>query len=306
MIYLITGVPGSGKTLKAVELIHQWLKEGRRVYSDIEGLNIPSVEPSPPDWRTTPEGSVVVYDECQRIFPSTGKAGVSEDERIRGMETHRHTGHDLVFITQAPTFIHHHIRKLVGKHIHVFRALGMKSATIYTWDGICDSPNDKREHRRADVTRWSYPQKLFADYKSATVHTHKFTIPKRFIFIGLALVAIIALIGFIGKDSSIYQSVTNDKDQGETPTASIAPKATTKDPEPGSGGGYNNPLLQDIADTRPITKSILGCAMGRSCRVWGSDGEILDISDAQCRNICSGSISMPITIPISGTSEKGV
>jgi len=308
MIYLITGVPGSGKSLKAVELIHQWLKEGRRVYSDIEGLNIPAVERSPDDWRTTPEGSVVVYDECQRIFPSTGKAGVAEDERIRAMETHRHSGHDLVFITQAPTFVHHHIRKLVGKHIHVFRALGMKGATIYTWDGICDAPNDKREHRRADVTRWSYPQKLFGDYKSATVHTHKFTIPKRFIFIGIALVAIVALIVIIGKDSSIYQAMTGSETQTTqttTQTQTANPLAPTKAPESGAGGGYNNPLLQDIADARSITKSVLGCAMGRSCRVWGSDGEILYISDAQCRNICTGSISMPITIPVSQGEQKG-
>jgi zona occludens toxin (predicted ATPase) len=308
MIYLITGVPGSGKTLKAVSMIHEWLGEGRRVYSDIEGLNIPAVQPAPDDWTTTPEGSVVVYDECQRIFPSTGKAGVAEDPRIRAMETHRHTGHDLVFITQAPTFVHHHIRKLVGKHIHVFRALGLKGATLYTWDGICDTPNDKREHRRADVTRWSYPPKLFQDYKSATVHTHNFKMPKKFIFLGIALLAIIALVVIIGKDSSIYQALTDDTAQGETQTKTQTsqPLTPTQSPPAGEGGGYQNPLLQDIADTRPVSKSILGCAMGNHCRVWGSDGEILDLSDAQCRNVCTGSISMPITIPVSQGKEKGV
>lgn len=303
MIFLITGVPGSGKTLKAVELIHAWLKQGRVVYSDIEGLSISGVLPSPEDWTTTPEGSVVIYDECQRIFPSTGKAGVADDPRIRAMETHRHTGHDLVFITQAPTFVHHHIRKLVGTHIHVYRPMGMKAATIYTWTGICDSPMDKREQKRADVTRWTYPEKLFSDYKSATVHTHKFTIPKKLIFIALALVAIVILIIYNAQQSSIFNPSQAAPESSQSYLIP-APVAPTQPPESGGGGGYNNPLLSSIHNAKPVTRSIIGCAMGRHCRVWGSDGQILDLSDADCRNICEGNLSMPLALPVAQAPVK--
>ncbi len=75
MIYLVTGVPGSGKTLFSIGMIHDWLKEGRQVYADIEGLNIDGVEAAPDDWRDNPEGSVVVYDECQQKFPADGTGG---------------------------------------------------------------------------------------------------------------------------------------------------------------------------------------------------------------------------------------
>ena len=192
MITLITAVPGSGKSLYMVGRILKWLEEGRAVYANINGLNIPGVHPSPDDWRDTPEGSVVIYDECQEphLYPSNAKPGEVTDPRLKAMEKHRHTGHDLVFATQSPTFVHHHVRKLVGEHIHLYRPNGMQGANIYTWSGFaCTDPNDRREQERADHQLWKFPREHFNLYKSATVHTHKFRFPRK---IGI-LLGIIAL-----------------------------------------------------------------------------------------------------------------
>lgn len=54
MMYLITGMPGNGKTLYAVDFIRKQLAKGRAVYSDIKGLSLPGVQPAPDDWRTHP------------------------------------------------------------------------------------------------------------------------------------------------------------------------------------------------------------------------------------------------------------
>ena len=63
MIILITGTPGSGKTLFAVSKILAWAKENKReIFADIDGLSIDGIEKSPEDWRETPDGSIVVYD----------------------------------------------------------------------------------------------------------------------------------------------------------------------------------------------------------------------------------------------------
>ena len=75
MITLITAVPGSGKTLHAIGLILKALSEGRAVYARIDGLLIDEVKPAPDDWRDTPEGSLVIYDEAQEIFPSNARPG---------------------------------------------------------------------------------------------------------------------------------------------------------------------------------------------------------------------------------------
>lgn len=147
----------------------------------LKSSNNHNLQEAPSDWRDTPHGSVVIYDECQQphLYPSTAKAGKVEDERLTAMETHRHTGHDLYFITQAPTFVHHHIRKLVGQHIHLYRARGIGGAMRYEWSHTCDNPNDRREQERADSFLWKFPSAHFAYYTSATVHTHKFKIPKK-------------------------------------------------------------------------------------------------------------------------------
>ncbi|EQD37260.1 Zonular occludens toxin, partial [mine drainage metagenome] len=51
------------------------LDAGRPCYSDIEGLNMPGVLPAPDDWRTTPEGSFIVYDEAQKRPSSPVRVG---------------------------------------------------------------------------------------------------------------------------------------------------------------------------------------------------------------------------------------
>ena len=131
MMTLITGVPGAGKTLRAVQLIRAAVNEGRPVYSDIDGLALDGVEPAPDDWRDTPEGSLVVYDECQHRWPSTGKPGAHPSEVVAAIDTHQHTGHDLMFVTQAPRKVHHSIRQLVGQHFHHNRVGGFQGAQVF-------------------------------------------------------------------------------------------------------------------------------------------------------------------------------
>lgn len=64
---LVTAPPGTGKTLLLIKMIFEYLKEGRRVYSNIDQLKIEEVLPLPhnADWRDYPDGSVIIYDEAQ-------------------------------------------------------------------------------------------------------------------------------------------------------------------------------------------------------------------------------------------------
>ena len=191
MIKLITAVPGSGKTLSAIAMIIEVLEAGRPVFTNISGLvkdkfpNNSLLQEAPDDWRDTPEGSLVIYDEAQQahLYPSNAQRGKVEDERLTAMETHRHSGHDLVFITQAPTFVHHHIRKLVGEHIHLYRGRGVGGAMRYEWSHTCDSPNDRKEQERATGVFWKFPKEHFGYYTSAVMHTHKFKIPYKIVAI---------------------------------------------------------------------------------------------------------------------------
>ena len=276
MITLITAVPGSGKSLWTIGEILKLLKEGRRVYARINGLLIDGVLPAPDDWRETPEGSVVIYDECQEIFPSNAKPGVVHDERITSMERHRHTGHDLYFITQAPTFVHHHIRKLVGRHIHLYRPNGIQGANLYTWNFTCDSPNDRQEQERADHVLWKYPKEHFQFYKSATVHTHKFRFPKKIVFV---LALILCGFGFVGyqlKDGlfSHTKEVSHQEQAGEL--------AQAEPPAPAVAS-----TTYDWSST-PAAVPVAGCIAFESrgkCMCFDKEGVTLAMAHAQCLSV---------------------
>lgn len=218
MMYLITGKPGNGKTLKAMQLMRDEYERNkkanalpttdkkweapRRFFSNVKGATteenptaFPWVELLPPsaDWTKLPDGSYVQYDEAHsdgktpglerygHLFPSTGKPGESEDLRIRAMSTHRHRGFDLVLITQWPTKIHHQVRPLVNQHIHMSRAFGLESAGVLTWhNSVQLDPYDEEKREKAEEEIWTYPADLYDRYISATLHTasHKFKMPK--------------------------------------------------------------------------------------------------------------------------------
>lgn len=70
MAILISAPIRTGKTLISIELIFEYLNQGRQVYSNIVGLKVPGVIhinsnlQTPFDWRDLPNDSVLLYDEA--------------------------------------------------------------------------------------------------------------------------------------------------------------------------------------------------------------------------------------------------
>jgi hypothetical protein len=274
MMYLISGQPGNGKTLRAMSMAlefyeqnQQQVKEGkaqpRRFFTNIAGATaeegsdaFPWMEKLPEhnDWTQLPDGSFVIYDEAHsdgntqglerygRLFPSTGKPGESDDPRIRAMSTHRHRGFDLVFVTQWPNKIHHQVRTLIGSHTHMNRSFGMQRAGVLTWSRVQSDPYDEKVRDKAEEEIWSYPKALYSRYRSATLHTasHKFKVPKK-VWQALS-VTIVLILGvwmiyaFIIKPSPTPKKV--EEGAGALPAAgALAPL--------GAGGPAARPLTRE-------------------------------------------------------------
>jgi len=202
MLVLVTGQPGNGKTLHTLGLVEKLRADpasvaiGREVYqSGINNLSLPWRELSDPmEWPSLPDGSIVVIDECQRVFPPR-KQGAAIPEAVKQFETHRHRGFDIYLITQHPQLLDINVRKLVGRHIHVKRNFGREVATLYQWEE-CVNPQDKGITNRALKTTWPYPKEQYGWYHSAEVHTVKKDFPvKPVAVLGGSLVAI-ALLGW--------------------------------------------------------------------------------------------------------------
>jgi zona occludens toxin len=175
MIYLITGLPGHSKTLNAIKFVDETFKGRDIYYSGINELTLPWIETDPRLWHELPQGSVIVIDECQRVFPPRKQASAIPDY-IQQLETHRHGGYDLVLITQHPNFIDHHVRKLVETHHHYLRQFGTNTVFRYEKTG-CFDPNSTNDKNAAVRKVLRIDQSYFGKYKSAEVHTVKRRIP---------------------------------------------------------------------------------------------------------------------------------
>ena len=199
-IELVTGLPGSGKSLGAVDRMLQWRDSDatRPVFVlGVDGLKDGVAQEITPEdlqhWYDYPPGSIFVIDECQKYFPMR-RAGDSP-AWIKKLSEHRHLGHDFLLMTQAPGYLDNYVRGLVDRHTHLVRKFGTHMVDRYEYPAVCMSPLSPSERKRAVKKLWTYPKRCFELYKSAELHTVKRRIPKKF-FVLLAAPLVIAAIVF--------------------------------------------------------------------------------------------------------------
>lgn len=242
MLILITGKPGSFKTAKCASLAIDYLKAGRRVFTNIDEFNYEGVEklPQNDDWTNTPIGSVVIYDEAQQFefLQYKGREKLSSDHRVKELEVHRHTGHDIILITQSPSFLHNHVLSLVGEHYHLHRAYGRSYADVFLWRYTAHSPDSTGAKNKAEShTKFKPDAKIFDKYKSTEVDTHKLKIPPLYFKLGGFLAGVLLLIGYMvfGSDNPFLSAskikenadIASGKKQQETLVSSQAASVTT-------------------------------------------------------------------------------
>lgn len=323
-ITLLTGVPGNGKTLRAVWYIEQAIKAGEEVFvSNLNGLNIEGVTdfPDPSKWEELPAGAILVVDEAQRFF----RAGVTERDpredsdtfgkmvvplNIQAMETIRHAGIRLILITQSPALIHANIRALVGLHEHLVRENGKESAVVYRRSRVIDNVRSDRALASEDHETWAYPKHCYALYKSAEVHTVKRTIPSK-IKRAIVLAALAAcLLGYVAW--SVRKATSRDEvAQGEhAAPAGAAGSPWAKDKQgpkwetptdyakahvPRFGAApWTAPVFDDRSVTADPELYCMSSRAGRdgrgewvdfSCTCLTEQGTTYDIGESECRNL---------------------
>jgi zona occludens toxin len=189
MLVLLTGVPGSGKTLYAVSDLAKQFKDRPIFYYGIPELKldwIPLADPT--KWETEiPANGVLVIDEAQKIFP-VRPSTQRPPPHIENLTTHRHMGIDVVLLTQHPMLLDAFIRRVCGRHMHFHRAIGLEAATIFEWDNYDEAFNTRSRQEVSVRTRWSFPKSSYGLYKSAEVHTHKRRIPRFFYYVPIGLI----------------------------------------------------------------------------------------------------------------------
>jgi zona occludens toxin len=198
VIYLVTGLPGHGKSYFTVARAPELLAHpGRQFYySGINELQLPWEPCEPETWYNLPDGSAVIIDEAQRLFRPM-PPGAQRPRCVTELETHRHRGFDIWLITQDAGLLDSHVRRLVGKHFHVHRPFGLKAFNWWSWEKIED-PNDWHARKRAVTGRLPIKREIYRLYKSAELHTVKARLPwKLFLLpVAVAAVGIFAYLGY--------------------------------------------------------------------------------------------------------------
>lgn len=207
MITLITGVPGSGKTLSVVSDLAKKVKKewaGRKIFTHgIPELTIPT-EKIPEGhtindmnvWLQYPEnnGSIVIIDEAQNIFPPRS-SGSKTPELVEWLHVHRHSGVDIILITQMPGRIDKQVRDLVGAHYHIHKTpLGVRMR--YFWDYCENSPKSGMKNARPEV--YKFDKKAFGLYKSAEIHTKVKTPKSRVLWVIPVALIVFGLTAYMG------------------------------------------------------------------------------------------------------------
>lgn len=214
-ITVITGTPGAGKTLLALELffaelgidatsedtLRASLRNAKRPHAiiGVEGLKpgLFNELESAMEWDDLDDGTLVLVDEAWKWW---GKhlTHIRTDERYLRLAEHRHRGFDFIVTTQAPAQLQDHVRSLAGTHHHVMRKFGTSHTMRYEWAMLQESPNSPSIRKSAIEKHWSQPwKKIGWVYQSATQHTIKRKIPLKIIAIPALLLAVVAL-GFTG------------------------------------------------------------------------------------------------------------
>lgn len=316
MITLITGVPGSGKTLYTIWYVKNEIEKEnkdkephmqRKIYQNgVNGLTLDwEVLEDAKQWMDCPVGSVIVIDECQTVFRPRG-AGTNVPSYIAALETHRHRGIDLYLITQHPMLVDQNIRRLVGRHIHVVRKFGMPRAVVHEWGSTHEIT--QRNLSQAQQRQFPYPKEVFSYYKSAELHTHKAKIPFKVWFLLVSPLLIAALVWFAwAKMSAVGDTVAKPANPSLSSASSSAQQ--TQQARPGSGLTAEayilamTPRLPGMPWTAPAYDEVtqpaeapypVACIDGvKGCRCYDQQQARIAVTETFCRDYLERGMFVP-------------
>jgi len=317
MLTLITGQPGNGKTLYTLGVVEKLRQEsGRPVFqSGIPELVLPWQDlPDPEKWFDCPPGSIIVIDECQRIFPPR-KQGAAVPDKVAQFETHRHLGFDVYLITQHPQLLDIAVRKLVGRHFHVVRTFGRETAKIKQWER-CVDPHDRSAQKEALETRFNFPKERFGQYRSAEIHTVKKDFPwKPVLVLAGAIIGVIALFG-----SAFWKVTDKPRERFEEAAVDLAGEAApvTEGPRSHWEADSHEPRVEHWPWSAPFydrsaklqsVPRIIGCMSMRignthQCNCHNGQG-VANVSESVCRDFMEGRVFDP-TRPASDLKAENI
>ncbi|MEZ8259375.1 zonular occludens toxin domain-containing protein [Vibrio cyclitrophicus] len=284
MMTLITGTPGSGKTLNTIKNVYEEIqkkpffekkaedgiieKYKRNVYCcNITGIDTEKsgfkILEEPKKWHELPAGSVLIIDEASDFYPTSKKFGEELEEDVAKLRIHRHFGIDIYYITQQPGLINKNIRILCGLHRHYQRNFGGGSTVCYENNAVFDTDSKFlrfAEQNGAQKSIIKLDKKYFGFYKSTEIDTHKSRLPwkslMKYIFIPLILLVctIVYFVSFLSDKQNAYQdsSTQIESSQSDSSIKGLGFSSSKKHVSKEEYQESLKPRLPFVQETAPI------------------------------------------------------
>jgi zona occludens toxin len=331
MITIITGVPGAGKTLYAIEklllpLVGATIKVPdenggerevpRTIYTNINHLLLEHElvetggewvatgndwayrgnEQSARNWHQWAKpGAVIVVDEFQRMWPPRPNGSKTPPD-VQALDTHRHMGVDFILITQSVMNTDRHVHALGGRHLHVRRLANLKAAIVYEWDHVSRSLQYSKALTKAP---WRYSRRVFKMYRSAEAHTKQ---PRKLPGLVWFVLAGLAAAAYLGPTT--YQRL-HDRISGKP--AEVAAKPATPAVSPAAllaSAPASVPGTQVAAApaapavSAPAAPVFAGCVASKvRCACYDTAGKLVEREPFECR----ANTSPPVVVLAGGT-----
>jgi len=185
-INLVSGLPGTGKSLTGLkQFILPALKKGRKVYTNIEGLDLLRVSLYLDmefndvekllvynDKFTTKmllthvdPNSLIVIDEAQVYWNNRDYASEENKSLLPFLQKHRHYGLDIVFLTQNIDQLDVGIRRLCQVHYRLVRLSNVGLSKVIKVNVYPDAMGSEK-FKPMSVLAWTIDKDIFPLYSS--------------------------------------------------------------------------------------------------------------------------------------------
>lgn len=311
-VIVITGLPGQGKTLFALQMVDEIARAtSRQVYTcGVNGISRDDwkVLDDGTQWHQCPPSSIILIDEGQRIFEPAGP-GQKMGPHLAEMNTVRHKGILLVITTQHPHLLHMNVRKLTQRHFHIVRKFGWERADIYHWPMVADVGTRAAllsSCKQATRMMWAYPKSVYGWYKSAEIHTVQKKVPVKLYVACLAPFVIAGLL-WIGWQAMhrVLQAPKNIASAAGDSVVSASGVPVQGQGVQASGGSHltreawiaaATPRIEGLPYTAPqydeVTRPVrapapVACVQSQKqgCRCYTDQGTRIDTPEAMCKQI---------------------
>lgn len=132
----------------------------------------------------------------------------------RALKMHRHWGFDIIICTQDSAELNTRVTNIVNEHYHLTRPFGFKHNVLFFWRRHVSNPDSVSERSRAEWKKHiSFNKSYFHLYHSSNIHTHKASVPIKYIIVAFIVLCFCILPFYLISNNKAMRLMSGKKEE---------------------------------------------------------------------------------------------